>query len=469
MADNAERGPQAGSDPIAAAGAPERAPQSSGYAWYVVGLLMLVYVFSFLDRQILSLMVGDLKAGLDLEHDWQVAILMGPAFAVFYTIFGIPFGRLADTAERRRIVAFGLTVWSLMTVGCGVARSFVQMALLRVGVGIGEASLSPSAYSLISDYFEKEKLARAIAIYSSGIYLGSGLAYMIGGRAVAALRGTEPWDLPVVGAVLGWQKVFWIVGLPGLLVVPLVLLTLREPARRGLMASRSGSAAQALPFSEVARYARENWRALASHNLGFALLSFSSYGSSGWLPEMFKRVHGWDVATFGLVYGLIVFFGSAGGAITGGIIADALTKRGVVDAKIRVGFFAAWLWFPFGIAFPLLESGFWAMVLVVPSAFLASMPFGVAPAALQEMNPNNLRGQMSAIYLFVVNLIGLAIGPFVVALMTDYVFTEAAYGLAGIRWSLLSTTTAAHLVATVLLFFGMREYRLAIARLRGAD
>ena len=322
---------------------------SEAYAWYVVGVLMVVYLFSFLDRQILSLMVDDLKTGLSLEYDWQVAMLMGPAFAVFYTIFGIPFGRLADTRSRKHIVAFGLAMWSLMTVGCGFARHFWQMGLLRIGVGVGEASLSPSAYSLISDYFDGARLARAIAIYSSGIYLGSGLAYLIGGQAVALLRGTEPWQLPILGAIPGWQKVFLLVGIPGLIVVPLLLLTVREPRRRGLVASRSGGAGTQLPIREVIAYARENWKALATHNIGFALLSFSSYGTGSWLPSMFKRVHGWDEATFGLVYGLIVFVGSASGAILGGVIADALKKRGYRDAKVRVGFFAAWLWFPFGI------------------------------------------------------------------------------------------------------------------------
>ena len=204
-------------------------PTSEAYSWYVVGLLTLVYVLSFLDRQILSLMVVDLKQGLSLEHDWQVGFLMGPAFAVFYTIFGFPFGRLADTSNRSRVIAFGLAVWSLMTVGCGFARHFWQMAAMRVGVGIGEASLSPSAYSIISDCFEPGKLARAISVYASGIYLGSGLAFMLGGSAVASLRGTEAWQLPLLGAVEGWQKVFFFVGLPGVFVVPLILLTLAEP------------------------------------------------------------------------------------------------------------------------------------------------------------------------------------------------------------------------------------------------
>jgi len=434
---------------------------SDGYAWYVVGVLLLVYLFSFLDRQILSLMVDDLKVGLSIERDWQVAVLMGPAFAIFYTIFGIPFGRAADTRSRKHIISLGLAIWSLMTVGCGFARSFWQMGLLRVGVGVGEASLSPSAYSLIADYFDGSKLARAIALYSSGIYLGSGLAYLIGGQAISLLRGTEPWVLPLLGAIPGWQKVFLIVGLPGLLVVPLVLWTVREPIRRGLMASRAGDGNTVLPLSEVAAHARASWKALATHNVGFALLSFSSYGTGSWLPSMFKRVHGWDEAQFGLVYGLIVFFGSAGGAILGGVVADWLAKRGYRDAKIRVGFFAAWLWLPFGIAFPILEDGTLAMVVAAPAAFLASMPFGVAPAALQEMMPNNLRGQMSALYLFMTNLLGLAIGPLIVGATTDYVFSAEVYGVAGIRWSLLWTTLVAHLVATLLLYQGMSEYRKA--------
>lgn len=434
-------------------------PTSEPYAWYVVGLLTLVYVLSFLDRQILSLMVVDLKTGLSLEHDWQVGFLMGPAFAVFYTIFGFPFGRLADTANRSRVIAFGLGVWSLMTVGCGVTRHFWQMALMRVGVGIGEASLSPSAYSIISDLFEPGKLARAISVYASGIYLGSGLAFMLGGSAVASLRGTEAWQLPLVGVVEGWQKVFFFVGLPGLFVVPLILLTLGEPVRRGLVGAGKGGASVALPLSHALAFARRNWKALTTHHLGFALLSFSSYGSSAWLPSMFQRVHGWDIATFGLVFGAILFVGSAGGAISGGILADWLARRGYRDSKVRVGWLAAMAWLPFGVAFPLVDDGVVAMTLVAPAAFLSAMPFGVAPAAIQEITPNNLRGQISSIYLFVINLVGLAIGPLLLALCTDYVFTEARFGPGGIRWSMLSTTSVAHVAAALLLGRGLVEFR----------
>lgn len=438
-------------------------PASEAYGWYVVGLLTLVYVFSFIDRQILSLMVGDLKQGLALERDWQVGFLMGPAFAVFYTLFGFPFGLLADRANRSRVIACGLAIWSLMTVGCGLARHFWQMALMRVGVGIGEASLSPAAYSLISDYFEPGKLARAISVYASGIYLGSGLAFMIGGSVVASLRGTEPWVLPLVGAIEPWQKVFWLVGLPGLVVVPVVLATLVEPLRRGLSHGPShagaGTDAAGPPLAAAIAFARRHAKLLTTHHLGFALLSFSSYGTTAWLPSLFKRVHGWDVATFGAVFGIVVFVGSSAGAIAGGVLADALARRGHRDSKMRVGWIAAIAWLPFGIAFPLVDDGALAMALVAPAAVLSAMPFGVAPAAIQELAPGELRGQISSIYLFVINLVGLAIGPLVLALFTDYVFTEAAYGASGIRWSMLSTTAFAHCGAALLLGAGLGEFR----------
>ncbi len=431
---------------------------SEGYAWYVVAILTLVYVFSFVDRQILSMMVSDLKTGLNLDKDWQVGFLMGPAFAIFYTIFGIPFGRLADSGNRTKLIAFGLTVWSLMTAGCSLAKNFLTMALMRVGVGIGEASLSPSAYSIITDYFRKEKLARAIGFYGMGIYFGAGMAYLIGGRAIVWVRETEPWTVPFFGVMAPWQKVFLLVGLPGLLVVPLLLFTVREPKRRGLL----GGQAKAVPFNEVVDYIGKNWKTVVTHNVGFALLSFSSYGTGAWLPEMFKRVHGWDAAKFGTIYGIIVFIAAAAGVFTGGLLADQLAARGYRDAKVRVGFLAAWIWFPTGIIYPLISNDVLSMAFVVPTVFLAAMPFGVAPAAIQEMMPNNLRGQASAIYLFIVNLIGLAVGPLVLALLTDYLFTEAEYGLAGIRYSLLSSTVIAHIVATILLFLCMGYFKKSL-------
>ncbi|MEE8349667.1 MAG: MFS transporter [Acidobacteriota bacterium] len=442
---------------------------SRRYSWYVVVILMIIYVFSFIDRQILSMMVSDLKEGLNLETDWQAGFLMGPAFAIFYTLFGIPFGRLADTHNRRLVIAMGLGLWSLLTAGCGLAKNFWQMGLMRVGVGVGEASLSPSAYSLIADYFPREKLGRAIAFYGMGIYLGSGLAYMVGGQLIIAIRDTAAWQLPLLGTIEPWQKVFFFVGIPGLLVVPILLLTVREPLRKGLWkrsGSTSGQHSSTIPVSEVFLYMRANWKTILTHNIGFALLAFSGLGTTAWLPEMFRRVHGWEMDQFGLVYGGTFAFFGALGIFSGGYLSDLLSRRGYGDAKIRVGFLAAWLWFPAGIVFPLVGNAYLAMFLVVPAVFLTAVPGALGAASILEMMPNNMRGQTSAIYLLVVNMLGLALGPLILAVLTDYIFTVESYGIEGIRYSLLSLTVVAHVVSTLLLWKCMRYFRDSMNRLR---
>src|SRR5260370_277791 len=224
---------------------PSRAEQPyppAGYSWYVVGVLTLVYVFSFIDRQIMSLLVRPLRRDLGIS-DTQVSVLMGFGFAVFYTFCGIPLGRLADTRSRRSIIAAGLVAWSAFTAMCGLARNFWQMLVWRMGVGVGEASLSPSAYSLITDYFPKEKLATAISVYSAGIYIGAGMSYLLGGIIVRLASMQEAWMLPVVGAVRPWQVIFFAVGLPGLLVA-LLMDTVREPVPRGV-----GRHASRIPFT----------------------------------------------------------------------------------------------------------------------------------------------------------------------------------------------------------------------------
>ena len=313
---------------------------------------------------------------------------------------------------------------------------------------MGTYSLSPSAYSLIADYFPKEKLGEAIAFYGMGIYLGSGLAYVIGGRAITYVRETVAWQLPLVGTIEPWQKVFFLVGLPGMLVVPVLLLTVREPLRRGLW-KKSGSAPKgqsvSIPLAEVFLYMRQNWKTILTHNLGFALLAFSGLGTTAWLPEMFRRVHGWEMGQFGL---------------------DLLSRRGYGDAKIRVGFLSAWIWFPAGIAFPLVGNADLAMLLVVPAVFLTAVPGALGAASIQEMMPNNMRGQASAIYLLVVNMMGLALGPLILAMLTDYIFTGESYGVEGIRYSLLSLTVMAHLLSTLLLWKCMGYFRGSMDRLR---
>jgi MFS family permease len=230
-----------------------------GYAWYVVGVLTFVYIFSFIDRQILNLLVRPIRRDLGIS-DTQMSLLMGLSFAVFYTLFGIPLGRLADSKSRRTIIAGGFALWSLFTAGCGLARNFGQMLLLRMGVGVGEAALSPAAYSIITDYFPPQRRATAISVYSMGIYLGSGLAFIIGGTVAGLASQQELWQVPLVGATRPWQVVFFLVGLPGILL-SLLLYTVREPLRRGtrMIKNAQGQAVAAqVPLAEVFAYLRSN-------------------------------------------------------------------------------------------------------------------------------------------------------------------------------------------------------------------
>jgi MFS family permease len=434
-----------------------------GYAWYVVGVLTLVYIFSFIDRQILSLLVRPIRRDLGIS-DFEMSLLMGFSFALFYTFFGLPLGRLADSRSRRTIIAIGFAIWSVMTAACGLARNFAQMLLLRMGVGVGEAALSPAAYSMITDYFPPKLRATAISVYSMGIYIGSGLAFIVGGLMAGAASVQETWELPLVGATRPWQVVFFIVGLPGVLLA-LLMYTVREPIRRGIRLIKSGEGktkVAQVPMSEVFAYIKQNWRTFFCHNVGFALLSFSSYGSSAWIPTFFVRNHGWSEAQAGQVYGWIVAIASTLGIVAGGRMADRMVERGYRDATMRVGLIVALAWLPCGLSYPLVPDAYWAVALLIPSAFLAAAPFGVSAAAIQQMMPSGMRGQASAIYLFVVNLIGLGLGPSAVAAATDFIFEDDQ----SVRYSLVSVATFAHLASAVLLWAGIKPFRASLDRLK---
>ncbi|HXG27477.1 MAG TPA: MFS transporter [Nevskiales bacterium] len=427
---------------------------SLAYAWYVVAVLMVAYVFSFIDRQILNLLVGPIRADLGIS-DTQMSLLMGFSFALFYTICGIPLGRLADSKSRRTIIAAGIFFWSLMTAACGTAKSYWQFFLYRMGVGVGEATLSPSAYSLIADYFPKESRATAISVYSMGIYIGSGLAFLLGGLVIQ-FAGQDDVLLPLVGATRPWQLIFFILGIAGILFA-FAMYTVREPARQGLSGATAG-----VPLGTVFAYMKQNRRAVLCHNFGFALMAFTAYGAAAWVPTFFIRHHGWTAAQIGVAYGTVIMIFGTFGIVAGGRLSDWLARRGHEDANMRVGLLAAVCGIPSGIAFPLVPDANLAVAMVAISTVFLSMPFGVAPAAVQEMMPNDMRGQASAVYLFVVNLIGLGVGPTAVALATDYVFrNDAAVG-----YSLLLVGSVAQAGALLLLWAGLAPYRRTLANLR---
>ena len=433
-----------------------RQPAAMGYpparqAWYSVGVLSVAYVFSFIDRQILSLLVVPIRRDLQIS-DTQMSLLMGLSFALFYTVFGFPIGWMADSRSRRNIITAGVFTWSLFTAACGLTGSFFQLFLARMGVGAGEAALSPPAYSLIADCFPPKQRPLALSVYGAGMYVGAGLALVLGGIIVPYTLAGGTITLPLIGLVIyRWQLTFFLVGLPGLLVAALVH-TVREPARR------EKQAAAGAPVGAVVAYVIKHRATFACHHVATALISFAMYGSSAWVPSSLVRTYGWSIGTAGLAFGSVVTIFCTLGILAGGWYCAFLTRRGYRDAHFRVGLTVTLLQLPLVVLLPFMPTGGLAIVLLVPICFLGASMFGVAPAALQQVVPNEMRAQVSAMYLFVINIIGLGAGPTVVALLTDRYFHDDTM----LRYSLMIACTGAYLLSALLWRVGLGPFRRTV-------
>jgi MFS family permease len=426
-------------------------PASRG--WYAVAVLTVAYILSFIDRQILSLLVVPIRRDLHIS-DTQMSLLMGISFALFYTLFGLPIGRLADSRSRRNIITSGVIAWSLFTAGCGLASSYVRLFLMRVGVGVGEAALSPPAYSLLSDYFAPQQRALALSVYGLGIFLGIGMAMIFGGIIVPHTSSSGIVTLPLLGlSVFPWQLNFFIVGLPGVLVAALVR-TVREPERR------ERKAVVAPSISVIIVYIKEYRATFACLHLATSMMALAGYASMAWIPTFFIRTYGWSAGQAGLVFGSEVAVFSSLGILAGGWTCDFLVRHGYRDAHFRVGLIVCLLILLPAVLYPLMPTSELAVALLIPFAFLNAATYGVAPAALQQVTPNEMRGQVSAIYLFVINLMGLGVGPTAVALVTDRVFHNDNM----LRFSLLLVCTGSYALSGLLWWLGLKPYRRTVER-----
>ncbi|MBP01992.1 MAG: MFS transporter [Rhodospirillaceae bacterium] len=429
---------------------------SSFAAWYAVIVLVIAYTFSFADRMILSLLIEPIKKDFSLS-DTEISLLHGLAFAIFYTIMGIPIGRLVDTSSRRRIIAAGICIWSIMTAFCGLARGFWELFLARVGVGIGEAALSPAAYSLITDIFRPNKLSRALAVYSAGAFIGAGMAFIIGGAVISIVANTPELTLPIIGTIKSWQLSFFLIGLPGLIVAGL-MYTIKEPVRRYTEENKVGngaSDAENISVSDVFLYFKRNWTAYLPHFFGFAFLALQFNGLVAWLPTFLLRVFDVSPGYSGPLIGVsLLIFGTAG-IVTGGWLSDWLFAKGHKDATLKTGIIGGLLVAPLTAITPLLGSTSAIYLLLAPLMFFSTFSFGAAAAALQQITPNRMRGVMSALYLFCLNLIGLGFGPTAVALATDYIFkSETAVGQ-----SISIVTASAAIIGVAILIMGRKPFR----------
>jgi MFS family permease len=448
------------SEPAASFFGSAESESSLCYAWYVVFILMVCYALSFVDRQILSLLVGPMKRDLALS-DTRVGLLQGFAFALFYGLMGLPLGRLADTRNRRNVIIVGVVLWSFLTGACSAARSFWSLFLARMGVGVGEATLSPSAFSLISDYFPKEKLGLALSVYSMGIFIGSGLALIAGGLVVDAVTRMPAVSLPLLGTVAPWRFTFLMVGAPGL-AIALLLYTVREPIRRQVMRTPDGAPAR-LQLHEVVAELRMRWQSVLGISLGMVFQSMGTYAFVAWAPSFLQRIHGWSAGRSGRALGLIIFVFGCLGMSVGGRLCDLWQKQGVLEAPLRVAVVSAvGSGILFAFAMTATKTG-WTMFLVAPALFFLALPIGSSYAAIQFIFPNQARGQVSALFLLILNLGGLSLGPLLPGLLNDYVFRNE---------KMIGASVAITIgVASALMLFtfraAYRPYRIDYERMHG--
>jgi len=403
---------------------------SNLYRNYVLVMLTLVYVFNFIDRQLLVILQESIKKEL-LLSDTQLGLLSGFTFAIFYVTIGIPIARFADKGNRRNIVATSLGLWSLMTAFSGLSRNYIQLLLARVGVGVGEAGGSPPAHAMISDYFPPAKRATALSVYSAGLYVGILVGFLMGGY---------------LNQELGWRTAFFILGIPGILFSLLFYTTVKEP-RRGATDENSPLATESLSLTEVLKllYSKKTFVYLA---LASGLHAFCIYGLFNWEPSFLSRLHGMKNSEIGVALGLIFGCTGALGTFVGGFLTDFYGKTDK-QLYLKIPAYAILISIPFVIGTLFWQNTFFSLICLGVYSFLYSMYLGPSIAVAHTLMPAHLRSITSAFLFLVINLIGLGFGPLTVGVISDLL--APALGTESLRWAMSSIVVVS--TVSVVLFF----------------
>jgi MFS family permease len=412
----------------------------AGYRYYVLVMLTLVYVFNFIDRQLLVILQESIKTELKLS-DTQLGLLSGFTFAIFYITLGIPIARLADKRNRKNIVAISLGIWSLMTAFSGLTKNFFQLFLARIGVGVGEAGGSPPAHAIISDYFPPEKRATALSVYSTGIYLGMLIGFLMGG---------------FLNDHLGWRSAFFILGIPGVIFSAIVYLTIKEP-RKGATDKKliEGSGAPSLKTVLHYLYDTKTFIFLA---FACGLNVFGIYGLLNWMPSYLIRIYGMQTSEIGVYLGLIFGIGGGLGTFIGGYISDYFGKTDkswylkIPALAIMISAFSVAATFTFKTTFVM----FFCLGV---STFLQSMYLGPAISVAHSMVPANMRALTSAILFFVLNLIGLGLGPLTIGMISDML--QPSFGIESLRWALY-TIVPVSVCSSIVFFYTSKILRFKV-------
>lgn len=422
------------------------------YAWYVVFLLMATQIVSYADRFLPSLLLKPIKADLGLT-DFQVGLLLGPAFGLFYVLVTVPIGWLADRWNRRVILASGITLWCAMTCGGAFVRSFLPLFGMRLGVGLGEAAVGPCAISLISDYFPRERRARAMSVFMSGTFIGAGSAFLFGGPLVAWIASLPPLHIPGFWPLLPWQMAFLFVGLPGFVVAAL-MFTVREPVRterirHGLRTDASGNASLGAAFGFI----RMRWRSFGALMLGSS--SMVVIGSLlFWNVALFERTWGWGVRDVGLATGGMLLTGGTIGTLLGIRLTNRWIAQGRKDATFRALWTGLAISAPGFALFPVMPSPELAMVALLFAFIGQAIVTPAGPASLSLIAPGQTKSQSAAIYFLVVGACGQIVGPAPVGLITDLLGDPSL-----LRYAMTAQASVVGVFALTIVALGMGSYR----------
>ncbi len=431
------------------------------YAWYVVVLMMCFYVLSFMDRQIIAVMLDPIKDDLALT-DFQIAMVHGWGFGLFYAVVGIFIGRLADSMNRPFLIAMGVFIWSLTTALCGLASKFWHLFFLRMGVGLGEAALLPSTLSLLKDYFPTQRLATPTSVFLFGAPIGIGLSFVVGGFMYGVaedITAASGWtDVAFIGGTAAWKLVLIFLGVVGMSMT-IGMITVREPrttsaTAREAQAERSLKAAEAAEMPVVKAYARKNRLPILSLYIGMALISLAAYAQGLWDVTYLTRTFGGEVKPVAFMYGMVQMFAGIAGMLLGGITADRLTRHGVEGSSYKLVILGAAIATPFGFTYALMGTESMSLWLMVGTIFGTNMCFACAASAMQRMYPAAMLGLAAGIYFFMSNAVGLMVGPPLVAAITDYGFGDPQK----VGYSLSIVGGTARLLAFVVFVVGLRSY-----------
>ncbi len=423
-------------------------------AIYCLVLLFAAYILSFIDRQILSLLVGPIREEFGIT-DFQYSLLQGAAFALLYSVAGLPLGRLADRYSRKLIVSGSVFFWSLMTMSCGVTSNFSQLFAARMGVGAGEAGLSPPAYSLILDSFRPRLVGFAMSFYKLGVYIGGGLALVVGGFLFDYFTDLGGIHLPLIGQVKPWQMTLISVGAPGL-ILSLLLLTITEPTRKDLVGDTTEIAQ--LPLSTVFRFIWVRRRVYLTLFVGSAMLAMAGYGSAAWYPEFLFRNYGMSKSEAGFSFGMILLTAGSAGVMFGAWMSGMLSKRGYDDANVRTILITSLVALPLTILAPLVGDAQLTLFILWPGVVMSSSYLGVMAVSIVVITPNQMRGQITAIYIFVTNILGMAIGTSVLAAFTDFLYQDDMM----LHYSIATSNGLFYPLAAVMFWLCLPAYRKSL-------